>query len=471
MSDTVSDTVSDTGSFPREQRLEPCARQQVGHRRAGPARQDHLAVEVAAVDLHDQLAAATAGREHAVGVDRDDAQDLGLARALEKEGFEGIELKWPNDLVFRHHKLGGILILFDEFTLYMERYGHRTAPAELQDLLNGVDTLRGQAAFLAFAQQDPDTTADNLHSLNPSSRASLKKVLTRLERKLQLSTLLESVIDAYLSQRKAAWDQFAQLPETKGRIFNASDVAFERFSRRYRDTLRWSTQTFQETVTRGCFPLHPITTYLLCNMTLGTISDAGSARTMLGFVREYLQEKQEQSAVSDGRPNWVLPVDLLDYFKDRFSGSTEYTAYQTAATAAGPEATPAQQALLKALLLQQLAGVMTRLGEDQRAFLAQSAGLSEDEAKRELRALSERNVILWNPDRKTYSLFPVSANPQILEKKIGEKIEQLGFDTAALEALNTMLREKVPNLVFGSKPIQVDWGHACLLYTSPSPRD
>lgn len=38
------------------------------------------------------------------------AMGVAVARALEKEGFEGVELKWPNDLVFRHHKLGGILI-------------------------------------------------------------------------------------------------------------------------------------------------------------------------------------------------------------------------------------------------------------------------------------------------------------------------------------------------------------------------
>ena len=50
----------------------------------------------------EQGAGFLAGLSLAVGV--------AVARALEKEGFEGIELKWPNDLVFRHHKLGGILI-------------------------------------------------------------------------------------------------------------------------------------------------------------------------------------------------------------------------------------------------------------------------------------------------------------------------------------------------------------------------
>lgn len=50
----------------------------------------------------EQGAGFLAGLSLAVGV--------AVARALEKEGFAGIELKWPNDLVFRHHKLGGILI-------------------------------------------------------------------------------------------------------------------------------------------------------------------------------------------------------------------------------------------------------------------------------------------------------------------------------------------------------------------------
>jgi len=33
-----------------------------------------------------------------------------IARALEAEGFRGIALKWPNDIIHRHLKVGGILI-------------------------------------------------------------------------------------------------------------------------------------------------------------------------------------------------------------------------------------------------------------------------------------------------------------------------------------------------------------------------
>ena len=50
----------------------------------------------------EQGAGFLAGLSLAVGV--------AVVRALEAEGFAGVALKWPNDLVHRHHKLGGILI-------------------------------------------------------------------------------------------------------------------------------------------------------------------------------------------------------------------------------------------------------------------------------------------------------------------------------------------------------------------------
>ena len=38
------------------------------------------------------------------------AVGVAMARALEAAGFRGIALKWPNDIIHRHLKVGGILI-------------------------------------------------------------------------------------------------------------------------------------------------------------------------------------------------------------------------------------------------------------------------------------------------------------------------------------------------------------------------
>jgi BirA family biotin operon repressor/biotin-[acetyl-CoA-carboxylase] ligase len=50
----------------------------------------------------EQGAGFLAGLSLAVGV--------GVVHALEKEGLVGVSLKWPNDLIFRHLKVGGILV-------------------------------------------------------------------------------------------------------------------------------------------------------------------------------------------------------------------------------------------------------------------------------------------------------------------------------------------------------------------------
>ena len=38
------------------------------------------------------------------------AAGVGVIHALEKEGLAGVNLKWPNDLIYRHLKVGGILV-------------------------------------------------------------------------------------------------------------------------------------------------------------------------------------------------------------------------------------------------------------------------------------------------------------------------------------------------------------------------
>jgi BirA family biotin operon repressor/biotin-[acetyl-CoA-carboxylase] ligase len=50
----------------------------------------------------DQGAGYLAGLSLAVGV--------AVIRALDAEGLAGVELKWPNDLIYRHLKVGGILV-------------------------------------------------------------------------------------------------------------------------------------------------------------------------------------------------------------------------------------------------------------------------------------------------------------------------------------------------------------------------
>src|SRR5690606_36154112 len=123
--------------------------------------------------------------------------------------------------------------------LYVQRYAQRNATGELQDLLNGISDRQGKAAFLAFSQLDLMQLADNLHLAN-ETQVGLKRELTRIPKKWILFSLLESVVDAYLIQDDKRWEKFLQDRSIGGQVFQATDIAWERFKERYSVALRWN---------------------------------------------------------------------------------------------------------------------------------------------------------------------------------------------------------------------------------------
>ena len=232
--------------------------------------------------------------------------ELSLAEAVE----------WTVRQFCGEGKLGGVVVLFDEFSLYITNYAQRSAAGDLQDLLNGVDKCRGKAVFMAFAQQDPITVAQNAFmSAGSDQRESLLKELTRIPQKHILHSLMESVINSYLEQPKEKWQRFIQEKNVSILISQATNVAFEQFRVRYAK-LGWSRiEKFEETVTMGCFPLHPITTAMLCNLQFqNSVTASGTPRNILGFILDQLDQLQEKLAIVGTRINWVLPIYLVDYF-------------------------------------------------------------------------------------------------------------------------------------------------------------
>jgi hypothetical protein len=67
---------------------------------------------------------------------------------------------WAVDEVCIPQKMGGLLILFDEFSLFLQKYAAARTVGKLQELLNGISKRPGKSAFLAFSQQDVDTVTE-----------------------------------------------------------------------------------------------------------------------------------------------------------------------------------------------------------------------------------------------------------------------------------------------------------------------
>jgi hypothetical protein len=354
--------------------------------------------------------------------------------------------------------LAGMFVLFDEFSQFIERYSQTYAVGDLQDLLQGIGDRRGKSIFLALSPLDPDEVAERAQ--NKQDLQNIKRELGRIDKKYSLYSLMESVLSASINTSQNAWDSFLiQNPEVKGPIYGqASELAWDIYSKRYDKELNWTDEKFREIVTMGCFPLHPMTTALLCHLKMQQGLD-DDARTILKFVREKVRLKLNEPAVKNGKVNWILPIEIADYFEKRISTDQLYASYdktiEDLEIEFGDSVKQGQYDVLKALLVQ-LADGIYRASGDQVTLLAQMTGSDFDSTIRILKELSEHGITRYDPNNNFNSFYSSGINPRALDQKLRDSLSGKKFGVDELYQLNDQIKEIYP----GAERIEVSvsWG-------------
>lgn len=345
---------------------------------------------------------------------------------------------WAVDQVCVPNKMGGLLVLFDEFSLFLQKYAVSRTAGKLQDLLNGIADRQGKSAFLAFTQIELESVLETY--AQGARRDDVKKELDRLpqDKRSRLFSLMESVLDSYLKQDDAAWEPWLKRPPIHAAMARNRETLYEYFSQRYDDTLHWGPQETMQTIVKGCFPLHPLTTAILSNHTF----EAGTGenpRTVLHFVRDRWEKglPQQSAEREDGSPNFVFAIELVDFFGEQIS-KTWYAAYQSALQNARIPLQEEHRATLKALLLQQAVSSLDRkkaAHSDQLELLSALSGLGKDRLKVILHELSKNRVIEFNPYRKFSSLLPAGVRSLETDKIIAEATQKIPIDCALLDEI------------------------------------
>ncbi len=373
-------------------------------------------------------------------------------------------IQWVvRELVGKGH-VGGLLILFDEFSEFVRGYNSlHPVGIPLQELLNGVEQNRGKVLFVALSQHEPERVISNDGT---QGYESLVKELTRLPRanRYWLHSTLEDVLGAYFKPHPDKWKQMMGEPGVSSQVAGASEIAYEVFADRYRRILHWSAEDFQEKVTRECFPLHPLTTALLSSVDFEA---ASTTRSVLGFLideKAPLKQKLQEPAVVEGRPNWVLPIALVDYFEGML-GEQVWEQYKQIDQ---PDLTPEQKAVLKGMLLQKAASIPTKsVGFS--VLIAELSGLTQKQAEQTLKQLEEQRYIRYDSANKVYSFWAGSNAAIELEKLLNQELSDLErhgklktyideFDTNGHNKVNDLLA-KEKGALCQQYPVSVDWGH------------
>lgn len=311
-----------------------------------------------------------------------------------------------------------MVILFDELGIYLEKWCENKILAGAlapQQILEACDDRRGQVCLATFLQRE--MTEFVKHYPN---QEEFKKWAERFpnETSFRLETSLEKVIKSLII-KKSAWNTIITdlLPQIK----SASDYSWQILPH-YQNQQVINQQDFASIVGVGTYPLHPITTGLLCHLTF-----VQGGRTVISFVSETIKEIINNVVLENGKLNWVLPVILVDKFGNNFEGqSTRYFLYETALRKLGSNAEKNFYLFLKALFLFDVAKLKLITNTRHKrhlTVLSQLCGLPEDELERVVKKLEEEfYIIRFSREKEEYEFTGIGTSPleirQVIQKEI-----------------------------------------------------
>lgn len=371
----------------------------------------------------------------------------------------------------------GILILFDELYNYLQSWAHdpvRAGSTTLQNITNICERFKGRIALIGFTQRRPKSVTP------PKHVEDYNRLVSRLEllpSTYEPAASLELVLDGLLSQqdKTAAWQEF--FSKWRDTLTAINTNIYQNRTANYYQSRNWSLQKFLTHITLGCFPLHPLTSYLLCNL------DFTQGRTAIQFVQQDVKRLiLEQPVDNNGSLNFIYPVALVDAFTDNFAKSdySTYSVYKHAHDSIAASADAEELSVLKALFLFYAASASTSKltkpdWEKHEQLLSLLTGMSEAKVKANLDKLCKvREVIYPNQADNTYRFYSGGFSIQDLRKRIEEEVANL---TPSIDRVREYCQSN-SRLYFGGDTVSPkqfieenrlmnsDWLFKCEMYTA-----
>lgn len=316
----------------------------------------------------------------------------------------------------------GILILFDELNNYLQSWAKdliASGGLTLQNITNICENYKGKIALVCFTQIRP------LKSVPNKSADDYKKLASRLE--IAESTYepissLELVIKGLLVQQshQPIWGEF--IDKWDNTLLGNSRQSFEKRITYYRER-GWDFQTFHSNITLDSFPLHPLTTYLLCNL------DFTQGRTAIQYIKEDVKNFiLNQPLERNNLLNCLPAISLIDAFSDfsQTEFSRYHAEYQKTYQSISFSITAEEESILKAIFLFYISGNKLNKpnNENHAIILSELSGLSQTETSETLTKLCEERQVIYNNSGDNTYRFYSGNNLLEIRQQIEEEAER-----------------------------------------------
>jgi hypothetical protein len=326
-------------------------------------------------------------------------------------------------------RFNGILILFDELYEYLQKWSSDPIGAGglfLQNITQACQDHSSKIALVCLTQRRPSAVRP------PKNGEDYNRLASRIETPSTYNpkASLELVLDGLLEQplESSIWKDFEK--KWGDELKRKSLYVFSKYAEEYYRGINWKHEDFYRHLTIGCFPLHPLTSYLLCNLSFT------QDRSAIDFVQEEVEQLiHDRQVEENGKLNFIYPISLVDAFEGNFANpeaNPEYTAvfsdysYSLNKVNTSSDSDPNEVAVLKALLLfYTSSGRIKKSDKDKHEEVLESlTGLSSARISTILEKLCKiREVIYHSPADNTYRFYGGGKGIDELRHRISDEIK------------------------------------------------
>lgn len=358
-----------------------------------------------------------------------------------------------------------VIILFDELGRYLEYAADKPQLAGdfvLQQIFQGIQD-NSKARFVGFVQYELKAY---LKRFSSADSRQLQRYVTRFDAadKWYLSTNLETIFAHIISkqadQLQQLWQETdaAQRSRRTWQRLTSCLPGFQRFP------VWHDPEKFERIIAQGCWPLHPLTVWLLTRQR-----DLVQSRSALTFVRDTLLRVANEAAHEQGGLRQISAAELLiENLLPQLVAAERETGGNLAETLslllekfAGHLSPHQQRVLAGVAVLEKI-----RIGKQQRdhadALLSEASGLDAATLPQLVHSLSELGALEWNADLGQYELLSDGATRGQFQQWLRNQQNQ--FNAAGIRDLflrrgmsNTNLTAITPDFALSKQITTPDW--------------
>lgn len=307
-----------------------------------------------------------------------------------------------------------IILLFDEFGRYLEYAADRpdlAGDSSLQQIFQGIQDNADKIRFIGFIQYDLKTY---LKRFNAKDSRQLQRYITRFDtaHKVHLSSNLETIFANTIQKNaKELTNLFQQYPTTD--TFHQSWLRLVQYLPKTKLYPVWHDENlFNQVIAKGCWPLHPIATWLLTRQ-----NHTVQSRSALTFIRDLLQHSAQLDVFNQPQLFQVSAADLVyDYLLDemlaaeRDTGANVIETLQTLLQKFHSGFQPNNHKTLTAIAILETLKLRQLNQHQANEILQELTNFDAAMLHEQIKNLSELGATEWNSDLGRYELLTDGAS-------------------------------------------------------------